>query len=260
MMSAAARAHERATGEVAATRRARGVLLGSVALALVLPRVPLLSLLAVPLMWLSTVAHELGHGLTAVALGGRLEHFVIRPDGSGTAFTSTSGGDGVGALVAAGGLVGPALVAGLWFVLGRRPGAARVCLGLFGAALASAAALVADPGFTQVYLGGVGGLALVIAVLGSAAWAQFTLIFLAVQLALSVFTRADYLFTEVAHSSAGALPSDVAVMARHLGGPFWAWGLACGLVSLAVLLAGLAFYTRGETRVRLGSLRARGGR
>lgn len=260
MMSAAARAHERATGQVAATRRARSVLLWSVGLALVLPRVPVLSVLAVPLMWLSTVAHELGHGLTAVALGGRLEHFVIRPDGSGTAFTSTSGGDVVGALVSAGGLVGPAIVAGLWFVLGRRPAAARVCLGLFGAALATAAVLVADPGFTQVYLGGVGGLALLVAVLASSAWAQFTLIFLAVQLALSVFTRADYLFTAVAESSAGAMPSDVAVMAGHLGGPYWAWGVACGLVSLIVLLAGLAFYTRGDTRVSLGSLRARGGR
>lgn len=235
------------------------MLLWSVGLALVLPRVPVLSVLSVPLMWLSTVAHELGHGLTAVALGGQLEHFVIRPDGSGTAFTSTSGGDVVGALVSAGGLVGPAIVAGLWFVLGRRPGAARVCLGLFGAALVAAAVLVADPGFTQVYLGSVGGLALAISVLASAAWAQFTLVFLAVQLALSVFTRADYLFTEVAHSSAGVMPSDVAVIARHLGGPFWVWGVACGLVSLAVLLAGLAFYTRGETRVSLGALRARGG-
>jgi len=232
-------------------------LLGSVGLALVLPRVPVLSVLAVPLMWLSTVAHELGHGLTAVALGGRLVHFVIRPDGSGTAYTSSSGGDVVGALVAAGGLVGPAIVAGLWFVLGRRPAAARVCLGLFGAALGAAAGLVADPGFTQVYLGSVGAVALLIAVLASSAWAQFTLIFLAVQLALSVFTRADYLFTAVAESSAGPMPSDVAVMAQHLGGPFWVWGVACGLVSLLVLIGGLAFYTRGETRISLGSLRAR---
>ncbi|MBK7828339.1 M50 family metallopeptidase [Nannocystis sp.] len=257
-MSMAARAHERATGQVAATRRARTVLLWSVGLALLLPRIPVLAVLAVPLMWLSTVAHELGHGLTALALGGRLEHFVIRPDGSGTAFTSTSGGDVVGALVSAGGLLGPAIVAGLWFVLGRRPAAARVCLGLFGAGLVAAAVLVADPGFSQAYLGVVGGLALLAAALVSAAWTQFILVFLAVQLALSVFTRGDYLFTAVAESSAGAMPSDVAVMARHLGGPFWLWGLACGLVSLAVLLAGLWFYTRGETRVSLGSLRARG--
>ena len=89
------------------------------------------------------------------------------------------------------------------------------------------------------------------------AWAQGTLVFLAVQLALSVFTRGDYLFTEVAHSSAGAMPSDVAVMASHLGGPFWVWGLACGLISVLVLVGGLAWYLRGDTRIALHDLRAR---
>jgi hypothetical protein len=256
-MSSAARAFERAVGHVEVTRRARSVLLWSIALTLLLPRVPGLSVLATPLMWLSTVAHELGHGLTAVALGGRLEHFVMRPDGSGTAFTAVPVGDIPAALVSAGGLLGPAIVAGLWFLLGRRPGAARLCLGLFGAALLAAAALVADPGFTQGYLGVAGGVAVIAAMFLSAKWAQFTLVFLAVQLALSVFMRGDYLFTEVAESSAGTMRSDVAAMAAHLGGPYWAWGLACGLVSVLVLLAGLAWFARGDTRVTLGSLRAR---
>ena len=72
-----------------------------------------------------------------------------------------------------------------------------------------------------------------------------------------MFTRGDYLFTEVAESSAGAAPSDVAVIAQHLGGPFWVWGLACGLISLLVLIAGLAWYLRGDTRIELHDLRAR---
>ena len=252
-------AHERAIQQVAVTRRARQVLLWSVVLTLLLPRVPVLGVVAVPLMWLSTVAHELGHGLTALALGGTLDRFVIRPDGSGVAFTGAPVGDVFGALVAAGGLVGPAIVAALWFILARRPLAARLCLALFGAGMVAAAVLVADPGFTRVYLGAVGGLALVVAGLARAAWAQGVLVFLAVQMALSVFTRGDYLFTDVARSSAGDMPSDVAAMAVHLGGPFWVWGLVCGLVSLVVLVGGLAWYLRGETRVRLRSLGARGG-
>ena len=96
-----------------------------------------------------------------------------------------------------------------------------------------------------------------LAALLRAAWAQGVLVFLAVQLALSVFTRGDYLFTEVARSSAGAMPSDVAVIAAHLGGPYWAWGLACGLVSVLVLIGGLAWYRRGDSRVELHQLRAR---
>lgn len=243
--------------QVAVTRRARQVLLWSVVLTLLLPRVPVLSVLAVPLMWLSTVAHELGHGLTALALGGTLERFVIRPDGSGVAFTAAPVGDVPGALVAAGGLLGPAVVAALWFVLARRPLAARVCLALFGAGLVAAAVLVADPGFTRGYLGAVGGLSLLVAGFARGAWPQGVLVFLAVQLALSVFMRGDYLFTDVARSSAGDMPSDVAAMAAHLGGPYWVWGLVCGLASLVVLVGGLAWYLRGEARVGLGALRSR---
>jgi len=256
-MSAAARAHERAVQRVAVTRQARGALLWSVALTLALPRVPVLSVLGVPLLWLSTVAHELGHGMTALVLGGRFERFVIRGDGSGTAYTAAPLGDLPGALVCAGGLIGPALVAGLCFVLARRPLAARMSLAAFGAALGVAAVTVADPGLTQLFLGATGGLLLLAAGFLRPAWAQGTLVFLAVQLALSVFTRGDYLFTEVAESSAGAAPSDVAVIAQHLGGPFWAWGLACGLISLLVLIAGLAWYLRGDTRIELHDLRAR---
>ena len=244
-------------GRVTVTRQARRALLWSVGLSLLLPRIPLLSVLGVPLLWLSTVAHELGHGLTAIALGGSLERFVIRPDGSGTAYTVSAASDLTQGLVSAGGLVGPALVAALWFVLARRPALARLSLGLFGAALITAAVLVADPGFTRIYLGGVGGLSLIAATCTSAALAQIVLVFLAVQVALSVFTRGDYLFTEVAHSSAGAQPSDVAQMAAHLGGPYWAWGLACGLFSLIVLVVGLLWYLRGDSRVALSDLRAR---
>ena len=256
-MSAAARAHQREIGRVTVTRQARRALLWSVGLTLLLPRIPLLSVLGIPLVWLSTVAPELGHGLTAVALGGSFDRLIIRPDGSGTAFTAGTGTDLAHALVCAGGLVGPAIVAAVWFVLARRPALARLALAVFGAALIAAAVLVGDPGFTQGYLGVVGGLSLVAAFCTSAAWAQILLVFLAVQMALSVFTRSDYLFTEVAHSSAGELASDVAQMSLRLGGPYWAWGLACGLVSLLVLAGGLLWYLRGDSRVSLGALRAR---
>lgn len=242
---------------MAVTRQARSALLWSVALTLALPRLPVLSVLGVPLLWLSTVAHELGHGLTALALGGRFDRFVIRSDGSGTAFTAAPLGDLPGALVCAGGLVGPALVAGLCFVLARRPLAARGCLAAFGTALCVAALAVADPGLTQVFLGATGGLLLLAAMFLRGAWAQGVLVFLAVQLALSVFTRGDYLFTELAESSAGAMPSDVAVIASHLGGPYWVWGVACGLISVLVLVGGLAWYLRGDTRVDLHALRSR---
>jgi hypothetical protein len=85
---------------------------------------------------------------------------------------------------------------------------------------------------------------------------RFVLVFAAVQLALSVFTRGDYLFTPVAHTSAGPMPSDVAQMADALWLPYWFWGALCGLVSVGVLLLGLWSYLRGP----LGLARLRGAR
>jgi hypothetical protein len=67
---------------------------------------------------------------------------------------------------------------------------------------------------------------------------QGFVVFLAVQLALSVYSRSDYLFTRTAVSSAGTGQSDVAVMAAALFLPYWFWGALCGALSLVLLYAG----------------------
>jgi membrane-associated phospholipid phosphatase len=74
--------------------------------------------------------------------------------------------------------------------------------------------------------------------------AQFSLVFLAVNLAVSVFTRGDYLFTDVAGTSRGNMPSDVANMSKALFLPYWFWGAVCGLISVAALCVGLWVYLR----------------
>ena len=95
-------------------------------------------------------------------------------------------------------------------------------------------------GFTAV----VAGVLVWLAVRGNAASAQLGAVFLATQLALSVFSRADYLFTDVAATAVGNMPSDTAVIAQALGGTYWIWGLVCGLFSLAVLAAGVLWFLR----------------
>jgi hypothetical protein len=257
-MSAAARAHQQAVQRVAVTRQARscaaverGADAGAAAGAGVL------GVLAVPLLWLSTVAHELGHGMTALALGGRFERFVIRSDGSGTASTAAPLGDLPGALVCAGGLVGPALVAAVCFVLARRPLAARGCLAVFGrgpvrrrahgrrprlhaavprrdrrpaAARGLPAARRLGPGRAGVPRGPAGA-------------QRVHPRRLPVHRGRPLERRRDALRRR----------RDAA----HLGGPYWAWGLACGLISVLVLIGGLAWYLRGDSRVELHELRAR---
>lgn len=225
-------------------RRAKKALYISVALTLLLYVIPFGNFIAYPLMLFSTVVHELGHGLASIAVGGSFKQMVVFADGSGVASHTDAGGGISRALVSAGGLVGPAVVAGLAFALGRREKVARVTLGVGAVFLAIVTAVfMRNPFgivFTSVIALGMGW----VAWRQSAEVAQLALVFLAVQLSLSVFSRADYLFVSEAHTGAGVMPSDTAHMAIALGGSYWMWGLACGAFSIAVLGAGIWLFSR----------------
>lgn len=245
------RALEDWMASTAARRRTKAALAWSIALTVALYLVPFGELLAYPLVLLSTLVHEVGHGLAALAVGGRFERFVMFADASGMAFSSGVAPGWPQALVAAGGLVGPALAAGLAFVAARRAGWSRAFL--VGAAAVGVLLLVLvvrNPfgiGFVGVLVTLLGALGL----RGSASTAQVATVFTAVQLSLSVFSRGDYLFVKEAQTGAGTAPSDVAHMASALGGPYWAWGLACGTFSVLVLVAGVWAFSAalGPTRV-----------
>lgn len=225
-------------------RRARQALLWSVGLTLALYLIPFGQLLAYPLMLLSTLFHELGHGIAALAVGGSFESLVIFADGSGVARHSGDVGAAGHAIVAAGGLVGPAIVAAIGFGFGRSARGARVFLLGLAVALALVIALFVRNPFGIVFTSVVAVALVAIGWRTQAATAQLALVFVSTQLALSVFSRGDYLFTDVAITGAGSMPSDTAQIGAALGGPYWMWGLACGAFSIAVLAAGVLWFLR----------------
>lgn len=226
------------------SNRARLVFLVSVVVTAALYAIPQARPVAYPLILLSTLAHELGHGLTAIGTGGDFKTLQLFSDGSGVAMWAGSGGRVQGALVAAGGLVGPAIAAALCLLVGSRPRGARACLAILGVAIVAATAIWVRNGFGLAFVGGVGLLALGIAVRAPVTLAQSTLVFAAVQLALAVFSRADYLFTPVAETAGGTMPSDVAQIAEALFLPYWFWGGVCALVSLLALIGGMTGFLR----------------
>ena len=233
-------------------RSRKRLLVWSIVATLALYVIPFGRFVAYPLFLLSTLAHELGHGLTATLTGGDFESFQLWFDGSGLA--QWRPGPGTTrldvALIAAGGLVGPAIAAAVLFVVARWERASRLTLGLLAALLGLAEILVVRNAFGLVFV------AAVAATLAALAWkldgssARSALVFLGVQLALAVFSRSDYLFTATARMADGPRPSDVAIMSAALGLPYWLWGLLCGLFSVATLLAGVFIYLRSfEGRV-----------
>lgn len=227
----------------AARRRTKAALAWSIVLTVALYFVPFGQLLGYPLVLLSTLVHEVGHGLAAIVVGGRFERFVMFADASGMAFSTGVAPGWPQALVAAGGLVGPALAAALAFVAARRAGWSRAFLvGMAVVAVVLLVAVVRNP-FGIVFAGILVTLLGWLGLRGSDSTAQVATVFMAVQLSLSVFSRGDYLFVKEAQTGAGTAPSDVAHMASALGGPYWVWGLVCGAFSVLVLVAGVRAFS-----------------
>jgi hypothetical protein len=225
---------------------AAAALVLSVAVTAILYVVPYGEYAAWPLLLLSTLAHELGHGLTALVLGGNFEAFFLWADGSGMARYSGAPGRLTRAAVSAGGLVGPAVLAALLFLAGRRADWSRWALVALGAGLAIAEVLVVRNLFAWVFVGAVAGALLGIGLKANGAAAQLATVFLAIQLSLSVFSRADYLFTDTARTAQGTGPSDVAQIAQALLLPYWFWGALIGALSAAILCFGLWSFLRAQ--------------
>jgi len=217
-------------------------LLIAVAVTILLYVVPYGHLIGYPLVLVSTIAHEMGHGLAAVLVGGHFDSFVVFSDASGSAHITGSSGRFASAFVSAGGLCGPACAAALGFLAARSPRLSRLAVTILGAFLAVSLLWVVRNLVGWIAVGALSAALLAVGLRASARTAQVVLVFLGVQLALSVFSRGDYLFTDVARTADGNFPSDVASMASALFLPFWFWGALCGAFSIAVLALGLRSY------------------
>lgn len=226
-------------------KRAVWVVGASIAVTVLLYVVPYGRWIGYPLVLISTVVHEMGHGVAGWLVGGHFESFRMYADGSGVAEISGYDGRFARAFVSAGGLCGPAVMAAIGLVLARRPLGARVAMLALGIALALIDVLLVRSLFGWFFLLGLAAGALAVAWKAPDWGSQLTLSFLSVQLALSVFSRGDYLFTDVARTQSGAMPSDVANMASALFLPYWFWGAACGLFSVAMLALGAWLFLRG---------------
>jgi len=225
--------------------RARWALVGSGLVTLALYLIPYGRYLAYPLLLISTLVHELGHGVAAMLVGGDFVSFHMWSDGSGVAYHTVPASGAARAFISAGGLCGPAVAAAAMAAAAQRATWARWALGGFGALLVVAEVAVVRNQFGWIFTGALAGAALVVAVWGGPRLAQIGLAFLAVQLALSVFSRADYLFSQWAETGQGRMPSDTQQMAEALGGSYRMWGAACAAFSAVALLVGALVFWRG---------------
>jgi hypothetical protein len=200
--------------------------------------VPFGTTLLYPLTLLATWVHEMGHGVTALVVGGSFGSLSIFADASGLAYTAAPLPWQRG-LVAAGGLLAPPVVGAALLVVSRGPRRARIVLGALAVAMLTSLAIWvrSAAGWIAVPLDAA-------AVLAFAIWGgqRERMVFarlVGVALAIDTWSRKGYLFSATATVDGAERPSDIASVAGAFGGPYIVWGLAIFVVSCALLAAGL---------------------
>lgn len=198
-----------------------------------------------PLTLLATWVHEMGHGLTALALGGQFSYLEVFANGSGLAYTASSQPWQSG-LTAAGGLLAPPIVGAALLATSRGPRRARILLaGLCLSILVSLAIWVRSA---------TGLIALPIVAAALAAFVRWgssrkRMVFaqlIGVTLAIDTVSGSGYLFTANVTVNGKANGSDVTHVAQAFGGSYLLWGTLLAAISFALLGLGLFLAWREE--------------
>lgn len=201
------------------------------------PHLPFGNFLIYPFMILGTWFHEMGHGLTALALGHEFDRLLIFADGSGIAESRTPADISplARAAIAAGGPIGPSLAGALLILASGRRRWWRPALALLAGAIALS---------TLIWVRSATGwivLPLIAAGLAATAWkargtlVRFLLQFLGMLAGLSMFLSWDYLFMESAVVGGQLILSDTGAIAASLLLPHWVWALLLtGFAALSI--------------------------
>jgi len=206
-------------------------------------QMPFGSMAMYPFSILSTWFHEMGHGLTAILMGGSFKYLEIFPNGSGLAVHATQGGLQQ-ALVSAGGLLGPPIAGAFFIVSGSSEKRSRLVLAVLGLSLVISTVIWVRSSFGWVILPPT-GLALLLAAGKGPGWLQPVLLqFLGVQACISSFHQLDYLFMNQINMGGQIMYSDTAKIASILFLPYWFWGGLIAVLSFALLAGSLMHVSR----------------
>ncbi|BAQ65817.1 M50 family metallopeptidase [Geminocystis sp. NIES-3709] len=193
-----------------------------------------------PFSILATWFHEMGHGLTAMLLGGNFQKLVLFSNGSGVAYHSGHLFLGrIGrALVSAGGLLGPAIAGSLFIISSRRYKTAHYTLMFLGCFLLISVLLWVRSffGIIAITLWGLG--IIYLSYKTDKEVQGFAIQFLGVQAIISCYHQIGYLFMNNAVINGRYMTSDTGQIAKQLFLPHWFWAI---LIIIATIL--LLFYS-----------------
>lgn len=217
----------------------------------VLPALPFGTYLIYPFVILTTWFHEMGHGLTALALGQQFQQLMIFANGSGVAQSQIAGDASrfTLAAIAAGGPLAPSLVGALLILASAHPRLWRPVLWLAAAVIFASVIIWVRSAVGYSVLPLVAAALALVAWRGSPGFVRFTLQFLGVLGAMSMLRDFNYLFTEQAVIAGRSMLSDTGQIAALMGLPHWFWAGVILLISATMIGAALK-YALAEHRLR----------
>jgi hypothetical protein len=219
-----------------------GWLIAAAVLPSVLWQLPFGQTALFPFSVLSTWFHEMGHGLTALLLGGSFSKLELFWGGAGLATTGSAGRIS-SALVAAGGLMGPP-IAGFFFLnASTRASTARAALWLLGGLMLLSVGLWVRTLFGCVAVSVIGAGILLLALRGSVDVQAFCVKLIGVQACIASYRSRGYMFSDEVKIAGSLVHSDTANIAEKLWLPYWFWGGTLFVASLALLVGGLYLST-----------------
>ncbi len=191
-----------------------------------------------PFALLGTWFHEMGHGLTAIILGGSFIRLEINPDGSGLAVhtVGTFLGRVSNSIIAGAGPVGPTIAGSIFVMTSGNKNLARIMMLLLGAML-----IISDIIWIRTFFGfalilAFGIVVLLIAIKGNDKVQRITMQFLGIQAFLSLYLSIGYLFSSGGTVSGTTFSSDTQVISQSLFLPHWFWAGAILLFSLIIIV------------------------
>ncbi len=192
-----------------------------------------------PFALLGTWAHETGHGLAAILVGGKFKSLELYSNLGGVAY-STGTANRKTAFVAAGGLLGPAIVGAIVILFSAREELAPWVV----------LAIAICVAFTTVRwvrnrFGFAAMIAISVGLVGSTIYAPANVnIFLGqligIQFSVACWNTLDYMFTKHFYNNGRLTNSDTQDISESIGFPYWFWASLISLASAGLL--GLSFY------------------
>lgn len=188
----------------------------------------------IPVNFLGTWVHELGHGLGALATGGHFEKMIISKDFSGLAYTGTYGPGGQIAVIITG-LLAPALAGSIMLIMVRGFGRGGLALFLLALALLVSGTIWAGDMFTRLTVLGTGILMMLLAFKGPSTIRAILAQIIAITFTISAVGHIDYFFMKGGEASGRPVRSDTLALSELTGFPHVMLAVLITFISLLIL-------------------------